>query len=180
MNVNQCRLLLLLSVLVLSATVVQGQPMASTEQIGPTTLEPDESLDSFIPNFEDPHHPKLLAFRGTIANLGTASQSEFYFDWIDPFHPSQVQHSPTIPIDLLPGETAVFGLPAPDSRAAITYTIPICPPQVSVHLHHGDPGGPVQIRGEFTRICRVLKPSSMLLMGLGLAGVGVVSLCRRS
>jgi hypothetical protein len=162
-----------------SSAFAQGGPMSATEEIGPFTVPAGEGFTLYFPNKLDREHPKHLIFRGFFENLDTqlGSAGDFWFDWRDP---DGTEHtSPVLPIDLRPLQRLVVGIPGvPDSRRPITFTIPYCPPQVSVHYHNGGRGGPVLVQGRFTHIC-VPEPSSVALVGLGLAGVGVVALRRR-
>ena len=169
---------LVVALVLLGAASAFAQPMSSTEMIA-ATVPVGEAINLYFPNHFDRDHPKHLIFRGTFQNLDPqqGSAGDFWFDWRDP---DGTEHTgPVIPIDLRPLGTLAFGVPGvPDSERPITLTIPYCPPQVSVHYHNGGPGGPVVIEGRFTHIC-VPEPSSVLLAGLSLAGVGVVALRRR-
>ena len=175
--------LLIFTLVVLGSTAVNAQtvppaPHSSTEIIL-ATVSPNEPFEKYFPNHEDKEHPKHLIFEGFFQNLDPqrGSAGDFWFDWRDP---DGTEHtSPVVPIDLGPLETLTVGLAGtPDGKPAITFTIPYCPPQVSIHYHNGGPSEAVLIQGRFTHTC-IPEPSSMLLAGLSLAGIGVVALRRR-
>ena len=178
MNARNLILCLVVALVSLGATSAYAgiPPMSSTETIVATVV-PGQPLELFFPNFFDLDHHKDLTFTGIFQNLDPQQPSfgDFWFDWIDPT--GMPATSPIVPIDLHPGETLTVGLPGA-VRPPITFTIPFCPPQVSIHYQNNGPSTGVLIEGQFTHTC-VPEPSSMLLAGLSLAGVGLVALRRR-
>ena len=178
MNARSTFPILIVAMACLVGAAVQAQgPISQTEAIGPILVVPGQPIELFFPNHVDRDHPKDLIFRGRFENMSVdqISFGDFFFDWQDP--DGTTHTSPTIDIDLLPLEIKTFGGPAP-TLPPLTFTIPYCPPRVSIHYSNTGPSAGVLVRGQFTHIC-VPEPSSMLLAGLGLAGIGVVALRRR-
>jgi hypothetical protein len=137
---------------------------------------PENVFERFYPNVFDPVHPKKFTFMGAVTN-GSATAPAFvdlWFDWIDPAMPTPPKTSPIFPIDLPPGGTVPIGLPG--GPPAIMYTIPFCPPQVSIHIQNNGPGQPVIIEGTFIHEC-IPEPGTATLGGLAL--LGLTSVVRR-
>jgi hypothetical protein len=156
-----------------NAQMVGVEPIVVTLHSQP----PGNVFEQYYPNTFDPNHPKNLFFTGvfTNADLQQPAFVDFWFDWID--LTGQTQQSGVFPIDLAPGQAKAYGVPGA-VLPPIRFQIPFCPERVSVHIQNNGPGQPVVVDGLFTHIC-IPEPSSMLLAGLGLAGVGVVALRRR-
>jgi hypothetical protein len=120
---------------------------AVVEPIGPITLGPvpgpGNEFVAFYPNEVDPDHPKILTWEGILRNLGTLpTQVDLFFDWLNPSS-GQIEFGPIAMIPLGPGGT--FSDP-------ITYTIPYCPPEVSIHINNAGQS-PVFVQGTFTHEC---------------------------
>ncbi|MBX9790117.1 MAG: PEP-CTERM sorting domain-containing protein [Pirellulales bacterium] len=133
-------------------------------------LVQDQPITLYFPNDFDLVRDKIISFTGTLQNLnptGAPSFVDLFFDWIDPRVPGQVQNSPIVPFDLAPGET---------KQISPTFTIPFCPPQVSLDLRVA--GGPVQVLGTLEHIC-VPEPGTWAMLGCGLAGVVGLAYRRR-
>jgi hypothetical protein len=161
---------------------IQIEPISAL--LGPPG-SPDSTFEQFYPNEFDIVHQKLLTFSGTLQNLSTFQPAfvDLSFDWIDPinFPTPTTQFSQVFPINLAPGQ--LLTIPATNP---ITFTIPFCPPEVSIHIQNNGPGFPVAIEGTFTHECLrppVPEPAmllifpALLLMG-PLAYKGVKTLAR--
>ena len=159
-----------------AGTIPSDGPVRATELIL-EYVPAGEGFTKVYDNVFDLDHPKLLLFHGVFANLSDHdSEGRFFFDWLDPAT-REPQFSPAVSI-LVPAHSVVaYGL---HGERPIRFEIPFCPPKVSIHYENGGPGGPVKVLGAFTHICRIPEPSSLLLAGFGLAGVGVVALRRRT
>ena len=148
---------LLVTSLTLLATDSAFAQQSATEPID-VTIAQNEPLELIFPNVFDPLHPKVLELHGVLAgpNPGTLA---IFFDWIDP---DGTKHfSPVTEFVFAPG------LP---NQVDLTFTIPYCPPQVSVDFRLGD-ASVVRFVGEFTHTC-IPEPSSSLMGALALAGLG--------
>jgi MYXO-CTERM domain-containing protein len=143
-------------------------------------LPPDNVFERFYPNVFDPLHPKKFTFTGTVINGSQTAPAfvDLWFDWIDPSDPPPppVRTSPVFPIDVPPGGTVPVGLPG--GPPPIMFTIPFCPPQVSIHIQNNGPGGPVIIEGTFVHEC-IPEPSTVALGGLALLGLATAGWRRR-
>jgi hypothetical protein len=161
------------------AALAQG-PMVGIEPITailPAT-PPGNVFERFYPNVFDPVHPKKFTFTGTVAN-GSATAPAFvdlWFDWIDPAMPTPPKTSPVFPIDLPPGGTVPIGLPG--GPPPIMFTIPFCPPQVSIHIQNNGPGEPVIVEGTFIHEC-IPEPGASTLGALATLGMATVARRRR-
>jgi MYXO-CTERM domain-containing protein len=176
--------MLALAACALLRTAAAGQvPMIGIEPIAATltATPPTNVFERFYPNVFDLEHPKRLTFQGAISNAD-ANLSAFvdlWFDWIDPRDPvgTPPHTSPVIPIDLAPLTSVPFGLPG--GPPAITFMIPFCPPQVSIHIQNNGPGAPVVIEGQFIHEC-IPEPSTFALAGLAGLGLAVTGRRRRA
>ena len=179
--------LIALVVAVTAARAQTGGPVTAVEPIGPFVVVPGQPIELFFDNHFDLDHPKSLYFTGSFTNLDLVQISigDFWFDWIDPATPGVVQTSPLIAVDLDPGQSRVYVAPdAPgfDPDSPLVFTIPFCPPRVSLHYDNRGPSQGVLVEGFFVHECQVPKvpePSTVVLAGLSLAGLGVVALRRR-
>jgi len=140
------------------------------EPIGPIVLQPvpgpGNEFEAFFPNEFDTIHNKELKFEGVLQNLGPAgTRVDLFFDWLNPFT-GQVEFGPLAHITINGGETQTYGGPT-----AITYTIPYCPPQVSIHIANVSTGGPVFVQGTFSHEClnETVPEPAMLLIAPALA-----------
>ena len=156
------------SLVLLCASTASAQQSAS-EPID-LILVQDQPITLYFPNDFDLTRDKIISFTGALQNLnptGAPSFVDLFFDWIDPLVPGQVQSSPIFPFDLAPNET---------KQISPTFTIPFCPPQVSLDLRVA--GGPVQVVGTLTHIC-VPEPGTWAMLAGGLAGFAGVAYRRR-
>ena len=157
------------------ATLAQG-PMVGIEPIITTLgpLPPGNVFEQFYPNEFDLNRPKRFTFFGAITNANVQQPAfvDLWFDWIDPRDPPGTPPRTTgiFPIDLAPGQVRTIPPTAP-----ITTTIPICPPQVSIHIQNNGPGGPVIVDGTFTHECLIPEPATATLGGLALLGLATVA-----
>lgn len=117
--------------------------------------------EAFFPNDFDLIHEKELHFEG-IATMGGDPSIPLpatlwvQFDYLDPA--LGVIYSPAwgFPVDRTPTLTPID----------VSWTIPFCPEQVSLHLATDAPqGGIVNIAGEFTHRC-VPEPGTLALVGM--------------
>ncbi|MBX7165588.1 MAG: PEP-CTERM sorting domain-containing protein [Pirellulales bacterium] len=143
-------------------------PVSATESID-VTVGPTNPFDAVYPNVFDLKHPKLLHLQGIarVSNPEPGSTLFVQFDWFDEMggqHFSDV-FSPFIVLN------------QPQS-IDLSWTIPFCPPEVSLHLSTQGPGS-ITFIGDFTHTCLVPEPSSLLLAGCGAAGLGLVVRKRR-
>lgn len=137
---------------------------------------PGNVFEAFYPNEFDLIHVKELTFLGAITNANQELPAfvDLWFDWIDPRDPTHPQTSPVFPIDLGPLQTNNYG--AAGALPPIKYTIPFCPPQVSIHIQNNGPGQPVVIDGQFIHQC-VPEPGTLALFAIG--SVGLLALAKR-
>lgn len=126
----------------------------------------DDPWEGFFPNLFDPFHPKRLRFQG-IATVGGNPSGPLpanlwlQFDWVD--LTGGVTYSPawSFPVSYTPTWTPID----------VTWEIPFCPQQVSLHLATDTPdGGVVNIAGEFTHWCIPEPAPFAALAALGLLG----------
>lgn len=167
--------------LLLASTSLAQGPMTSTELITAllSGVAPGNVFEQFYPNVFDLDHPKKLTFQGFIGNQ-SATQPAFvdlWFDWIDPRIPGETQTSPVIPIDLDPLSTVPFGLPG--GPPAIMFTIPFCPPQVSIHIQNNGPGQLVVVEGQFIHEC-IPEPGTIALASFALGAIAFAGRRRRA
>jgi hypothetical protein len=132
-------------------------------------LFPGDSLDVFIPEEPDVIHNKILTFEGNIQNTSFTAPAtmEFWFDWSDGLTTTTTTPQ-TFFLDTIPtGNNFQFFGRSP-TEPALTYTIPFCPPEVSLHWRNLGPGGPVSVSGTFTAEC-VPEPVAFVVAPLVLA-----------
>lgn len=138
-----------------------------------TILTSNQPFEIFLPNVNDPFHPKILTFDGLVSNLqpGTTGSLDLQFDWFDP-KLNQFVFSPVFTTLIIPNP---LGLPTPVRNV---FTIPFCPPEVSLHL--SNPGlAPLKVSGVFTHEC-IPEPSSMVLAGFALTALSFVAWRKRA
>ena len=119
-----------------------------------------------VPDF-DGH--KDLTFEGSIQNASLTSGASilFWFDWVDldsTVHISSPQEFTLGPVGS--GANAQFFT----GPTALTYSIPYCPPEISVHFVNDTPGvppgaPPVFVSGTFTYAC-VPEPVALIIAPL--------------
>ena len=164
---------LTLALLSMSTDQARGQ-VASSEPILVTlsSLPPGNVFENFYPNEFDLARQKRFTFTGSFTNADLQQPAfvDLWFDWTDPRDPAGTPPRTTgiFPIDLAPGQVKTYGLGA---LPAITTTIPICPPQVSIHIQNNGPGQPVVVDGTFTHECLVPEPCAAILAALGTIGL---------
>jgi hypothetical protein len=156
-------LVALLAPLVLQAAQAGTPPMSETYPIDETIAQ-NQPLEIVRPNFFDLDHPKLLKLSGVLAGPQPGSLAVF-FDWIDPAGGKQT--SPVQEFPFTPGGTNLVDL---------EYTIPYCPSEVSVDFRLAN-ADVVRFVGEFTHICLVPEPTTLLTAGI--AGLALVVAARR-
>lgn len=135
------------------------------ESINAITTKNDP-WEAFFPNEFDLLHPKELRFEGIATVGGDPSISlpatlYVQFDWVDPV--LGVIYSPpwAFPVSYTPMMTPID----------VSWTIPFCPEQVSLHFATDTPdGGVVNFAGSFTHWCVPEPGSYALVAALGLAG----------
>ena len=153
-----------------SSAKAEGGPVVGIEQIN-VTLERHQPLLFVFDNFEDPYRPKILIFEGEATSpegTDTFSHLAVSFGWIDPAAPGGRDSVGAGGVLLQAGETEHF---------RFEYTIPFCPPQVSLLLVSDQ--GPAEVRGVFRHECTIPTPGAALA-GFALLGVmGVGRLARR-
>lgn len=176
MKIRLCGLACVASSLLLNA----GAPMAKAEFVTQPIsgfLFPGESIDAFFPEEPDTIHQKTLTFEGNIQNTSFTlpSTMEFWFDWID--DSTIVTTVPQVFTLLTVGTGNNFRFFSSSDGTALTYTIPFCPPEVSIHWRNLGPGGPVSVSGTFTYTCVpepitfVIVPLLVVMAPLALNGV---------
>lgn len=124
-------------------------------------LFPGESINAFFPEVPDTIHQKVLTFEGNIQNTTRSTTVvSFWFDWFD--GSSIVTTTP----QFFPLGPEPFGFQffSRTDGTELTYTIPYCPPEVSIHFGNEGPGGPVSVSGLFTYECRVPEPVALLIL----------------
>lgn len=126
----------------------------------------DHPWEGFFPNDFDLTHPKRLRFEG-IGTVGGDPSIPLpatlwvQFDWVDPN--LGVIYSPAwaFPVSYTPTLTPI----------EVSWEIPFCPQQVSLHFATDTPdGGVVNIAGEFTHWCIPEPAPFAALAALGLLG----------
>ena len=168
-----------LAALAVSAVLIANERASAqfppdVEQIVATlsATPPGNVFEQFYPDHNLPApYFKVFSFFGSVTNASTQQPAfvDLWFDWIDPSDPSGTppRTSGIFPIDLAPG--AVRTIPP---TAPITFTLPFCPPQVSIHIQNNGPGQPVIVNGTFIHECRIPEPGTATLVGLCVAGLG--------
>ncbi len=159
--------------LIAAGSLVARAQVTSIEHINTITTW-DHPSEEFFPNVFDLVHSKELRFEG-IATVGGSPSGPLpatlwlQFDWLDPV--LGVQYSPAwgFAVSYTPTLTPID----------ISYTIPFCPSQVSVHFATDTPdGGVVNVAGDFTHTC-IPEPEAYTLLG-ALAMVGFAAWRRRA
>jgi hypothetical protein len=132
-------------------------------------LFPGESVDVFITEDADFIHNKILTFEGNIQNTSFTlpATMEFWFDWFDGETAFTTAPQTFFLNTVGTGENFQFFGRSP-FEPALTYTIPYCPPEVSVHWRNLGPGGPVSVSGTFTAECTP-EPAALVIAPLVLA-----------
>lgn len=152
-----------LALLVAQPALASIPPMSETYPID-VTIAQNQPIEIVRPNFFDLDHPKLLKLSGVLAGPQPGSLAVF-FDWTDPTGAKQT--SPVQEFPFTPGGTNLVNL---------EYTIPYCPSEVSVDFRLAN-ADVVRFVGEFTHICLVPEPTTILTAGF--AGVALVAVARR-
>lgn len=123
-----------------------------------------DPFDAVWPNEFDPFHSKLISLDMLAVDTDGPTTIDVVFDWID--LTGAVDFSPTFTFDLLPGANDID----------VSYTIPFCPQQVSLHIESPDTL-PIVVNGTFTHICQT--PETLpTLPALFLATVALCALSR--
>ena len=137
-----------------------------------TIVDPTHPFNIFEPNIFDLIHPKVLTFDADVLSLtpGAVGILNIQFDWFDPSVPGFVL-SPVFQHQIIPDPS---GLP---THILEVFTIPFCPPEVSLHLFTQN--GAFDVRGVFTHECIVPEPSSFVLGAFGLIGLAAWGWRRR-
>jgi hypothetical protein len=153
------------TVLIAVGSLVARAQLTSIELIN-TTATWDHPSEEYFPNVFDLVHSKELRFEG-IATVGGSPSGPLpatlwlQFDWLDPV--LGVQYSPAwgFSVSYTPTLTPID----------VSYTLPFCPSQVSLHFATDTPaGGVVNIAGDFTHTC-IPEPEAYALVGaLGMLG----------
>jgi len=131
-------------------------PVAATEHID-VTIAQNQPIEITFENIFDRDHPKVLELHGFLDGPVPGTLAVF-FDWYD--EAGSHFFSPVQEFKFFPG-----GLNPID----LVFTIPFCPPQVSVDFRLGDAPS-AHFVGDFTHIC-IPEPSSFILGGLALVGL---------
>jgi len=181
MNAKKIGLLALALAIALSihAAPVARAQMVGIEPIVATlgALPPTNVFERFYPNEFDLLRQKRFTFIGTVtnANLQQPAFVDLWFDWIDPRDPQGTPPRITgvFPIDLAPGQSKSYG--GPTGLPPITTTIPICPPQVSIHIQNNGPGQPVIVDGTFIHECLIPEPATATLGGLAMLALATAA-----
>lgn len=126
----------------------RASPVGAVETINAIATS-DAPWERFFPNVYDPLFPKVLRFEGVATVGGTPSGPLpatlwVEFDWLDPLLGVMYSPAMSFPVSYTPALTLID----------ISYTIPFCPPQVSLHFStDAPPGAVVNISGQFTHEC---------------------------
>jgi hypothetical protein len=158
-----------LAAFVLAASL-SAAARAQTEPIN-LVLAINQPIDLWFENEVDPAHPKLLTFKGMLANpTDVDGVFNFFFDWTD----LEKQETFT---------SEVFQIPVgalSELEFEQQYWIDFCPPCVSLHMRLAT-SEVMYVQGEFSHVC-IPEASSVLTLGasvLGLGGMAARRLLRR-
>jgi hypothetical protein len=127
------------------------------------TVLPGQPINLFFSEVPDPVDHKNLLFEGLANTIpGTFGTLEVQFDWFNP-NTGGFDFSPPIQLPVIGGIPTQFSL---------SWQIPFCPPEVSLHLTNvaNAASVPIQVDGTFTYQC-VPEPSSLVLAAFGLIGL---------
>lgn len=142
-----------------------GDPVSEIVPID-VTIAQNQPLELVYPNIFDLTHVKVLDLKGVLAGPTNGSLA-VRFDWIDAT--GEHFYSPIQEFPFVPGGV---------NEVNMTYTIPYCPPQVSVDFRLAD-ADIVRFVGNFTHTCIIPEPTSAILGGMAMSAFGVVALRRR-
>ncbi|MCA9237368.1 MAG: hypothetical protein KDA44_17965 [Planctomycetales bacterium] len=147
-----------------------GDPLA------PLIVVPGQPINMFFPNIADPTHPKKMTFEGTLINddpLNHDAEFHLWFDW-DDAATGGISTSPPFIYTLPAGVPEKLG-----GATAPMWTIPYCPPRVSIHFEIVGPDGVVAVNGLFTHECIIPEPGSLALAFAACAGLAAFVRPRR-
>lgn len=151
MTNKSCTTILTAFLAVLCANLARADdPVSATEHID-VTIAQNQPLELIYPNIFDLDHAKVLDLKGVLAGPTNGSLA-VRFDWFD----AAGEHffSPIQEFPFIPGGV---------NEVNMTFTIPFCPPQVSVDFRLAD-APVVRFVGDFTHTCLVPEPTSVMLV----------------
>ena len=161
-------ILLLIAPLICGAGSAAARAQALAVEPINTITTWDHPWEGFFPNDFDLTHPKRLRFEG-IATVGGSPSGPLpgtlsvQFDWVDPVLGKVYTPAWTFSVFYTPTLTPID----------VSWEIPFCPAQVSLHFATDTPdGGVVNVAGNFTHWC-VPEPSAFAAVAaLGLLAFG--------
>lgn len=139
-------------------------PVAQTVPLDVTIVQ-NQPIELLFPNVFDLDHPKVLELHGVLSGPAPGFLAIF-FDWFDTAGIKQT--SPVQQFPFFPGAV---------NQVDMTFTIPFCPPQVSVDFRLAN-ADVVRFVGEFTHTC-IPEPSTYAMSGMALIGLGCVAWRKR-